>query len=82
MFASGTFETCRPVPPMSVHRGSPEVTGARSKPTRTLPQLKKNIAISFNRLAEVACERLCRGACARAVVGCRHNIFIDTNIRI
>jgi len=25
------FETCRPVPPMSVLRGRPEVTGARSK---------------------------------------------------
>jgi hypothetical protein len=26
----GTFETCRPMLPMSVHRGRPEVTGARS----------------------------------------------------
>jgi hypothetical protein len=26
----GTFETCRPVPPMSVHRGRPEVIGASS----------------------------------------------------
>ena len=25
-----TFETCRPVPPMSVHRGRPEVIGASS----------------------------------------------------
>jgi hypothetical protein len=26
----GTFETCRPVPPMSVGRGRPEVIGASS----------------------------------------------------
>ncbi|MDX6460489.1 MAG: hypothetical protein QOE55_4186 [Acidobacteriaceae bacterium] len=27
----GTFETCRPAPKMSVHRGIPEVTGGRSE---------------------------------------------------
>jgi hypothetical protein len=29
----GTFETCRPTPSMSVHRGRPEVVGAQVETT-------------------------------------------------